>query len=76
MTPSFNLDNGKFPRVNLNRQLQRSRRQMCRNRPDVPTTMEEARQVYNITQNLNSLPEVQLAITRRADRDRTRKGLI
>lgn len=72
----YKLDNGKFPKVNLNRQLQRSRRQMCRNRPDVPTTLYEAKQIYNITQNLNSLPEVQLAITRRADHDRTKKGLI
>lgn len=76
MTPSFNLDNGKFPKVNLNRTLQRSRRQMCRNRPDVPTTLYEAKQIYRITQNLNSLPEVQLAITKRADNDRTRRGLI
>ena len=76
MTLPIRLDNGKFPRVNLNRQLRKSRRQMCRNRPDTPTTVYEARQIYNITQNLNSLPEVQLAITRRADHDRTRQGLI
>jgi len=72
----YHLDNGKIPSVNLNRQLRKSKRAMCRNRPDAPTTLNEARQIYNITQNLNSLPEVQLAITRRADHDRTRKGLI
>lgn len=76
MTPSFNLDNGKFPHMNYNRVLKNSRKQAIRNRPDAPMTLREAQMMWKIAQDVNSVNEPQLAIKRRADRDRTRKGLI
>jgi len=76
MTPSFNLDNGKFPHMNYNRVVKKSRKQLYRNRPDAPMSMREAHMMWKIAQDVNSVNEPQLAIKRRADKDRTRNGLI
>jgi hypothetical protein len=75
MTP-FKLDSGKFPHMNYNRVVQKSRRQACRNRPDTPMSMGEAKMMWKIAQDVNSVNEPQLAIKKRADNDRTRRGLI
>jgi hypothetical protein len=72
----FKLDNGKFPHMNYNRVVQSSRKQALRNRPDTPMSLREAQMMWKIAQDVNSVNEPQLAIKKRADHDRTRRGLI
>jgi hypothetical protein len=76
MTPTFRLDSGRFPHMNYNRVVKRSQRQSVRNRPDTPMSMGEAKMMWKIAQDVNSVNEPQIAIKTRADRDRTRRGLI
>ena len=75
MTP-FRLDSGKFPHMNYNRVVQNSRKAACRNRPDTPMSLREAQMMWKIAQDVNSVNEPQIAIKKRADNDRTRRGLI
>ena len=72
----FKLDSGKFPHMNYNRVVQKSRRQATRNRPDTPMSLREAQMMWKIAQDVNSVNEPQIAIKKRADNDRTRRGLI
>jgi hypothetical protein len=72
----YKLDSGKFPHMNYNRVVRKSQRQSLRNRPDTPMSMGEAKMMWKIAQDVNSVNEPQLAIKKRADRDGTRRGLI
>jgi hypothetical protein len=72
---TFKLDNGKFPHMNYNRVVQKSRMQATRNRPDVPMSLREAQMMWKISQDVNSVNEPQLAIKGKPQ-GRTRQGLI
>jgi hypothetical protein len=76
MKDPMKLDNGRFPHMNYNRVVKNGRRQALRNRPDAPMSAREAMGMWKISQDVNSINEPQLAITKRADRDKTRRGLI
>jgi hypothetical protein len=72
---TFRLDSGKFPHMNYNRVVQKSRMHATRNRPDVPMSLREARQMWKISQDVNSVNEPQIAIKGKPQ-GRTRQGLI
>lgn len=71
---SFRLDSGKIPHMNYNRVLRKSRVAMCRNRPDSPMTLNEAQQIWRISQSVNGISEPQIAIKK--PQGKTRQGFI
>ena len=72
---NFKLDNGKFPGMNYNKVVARSRKRINQIRPETPMTLREAQEMWKIAQDVNSVNEPQLAI-KGNPQGRTRRGLI
>jgi len=62
----YTLDGGKFPRINYNRVVRVSRQRLVNDRSPVSImTLQDAKGIYNLTQNLNGIGEPQLALKKR-----------
>jgi hypothetical protein len=73
----FRLDSGRIPRLNYNKVLRKARHRISNDGPQgIIMTQEKARNMWRVAQDVNGVVEPQMAIRRRADRDRTREGLI
>jgi len=71
----YRLDSGKFPRLKYNRVVAKGRRAEQHFRSPA-ITQGQALNIWKVAQDVSSLEEPQLAIKKRADHDRTRRGFI
>jgi hypothetical protein len=71
----YKLDSGRFPRLKYNRVVARGRRAEQHFRSPA-ITQGQALGIWKVVQDVNSVEEPTLAIKKRADHDRTRRGFI
>ena len=71
----FKLDNGRFPKLNPNRILARSRKVMAHPSMNPTLTQQKSKGVYDVCQYMNSPIELQIKNTIKP-KDGSRRGFI